>query len=113
VVSDRFVRANVVYQGHAGGLDPEELWQVGRISTGGLLPDLTVVLDLPVELARARLQGEADRMERRPPEYHEYVREGFQAEAWRHPERIRLVDASPPAEVVQARIRELVEPLLS
>src|SRR5262249_58849822 len=100
-------------RGECGGLARGELWRVGRFSTGGLWPDMTIVLDLPVEVARSRLRGAADRMERRPPEYHEYVREGFQAEAWRHPERIRLVDASPPVEVVQARICQIVEPLLT
>src|SRR5690242_227605 len=44
VVCDRFLLANVVYQGHAGGLDPEELWQVGRFSTAGVQPDLALVL---------------------------------------------------------------------
>src|SRR5262245_26217996 len=47
VLSDRFILANVVYQGHAGGLDPEKLWEIGRLSSGGLEPDLTLVLDLP------------------------------------------------------------------
>src|SRR5262249_28539762 len=46
VVCDRFLLANVVYQGHAGGLDVEQLWSVGRLATGGLEPDLTLVLDL-------------------------------------------------------------------
>src|SRR5688500_3880678 len=53
VVSDRFVLANVVYQGHAGGLDPALLWELGRFSSGGLEPDLTFVLDLPLEAAQA------------------------------------------------------------
>src|SRR5262249_18402469 len=51
VVSDRFTLANVVYQGHAGGLDPALLWQVGALATGGLEPDRTFVLDLPVDVA--------------------------------------------------------------
>ncbi len=54
VVSDRFLLANVVYQGHAGGLKPEDLWAVGRFVTGGLEPDLTLVFDLPPEVAAAR-----------------------------------------------------------
>src|SRR5437867_5019334 len=54
VVCDRFVLANVVYQGHAGGLDPERLWELGHFATGEVLPDLTVVLDLPVSAALAR-----------------------------------------------------------
>src|SRR5579884_2726193 len=65
VVSDRFTLANVVYQGHAGGLDPDELAAVGRFAAGGLEPDLTVVLDLPSELAAARRGRPADRVEAR------------------------------------------------
>lgn len=54
VVSDRYLLANVVYQGHAGGLNPSELWQIGQFATGGIAPDLTIVFDLPTDLARQR-----------------------------------------------------------
>ena len=57
VVSDRYLLANVVYQGYAGGLDVEQLWQIGRLSTGGAEPDQTFVLDLPLEIARSRRGG--------------------------------------------------------
>src|SRR5208283_4855805 len=63
VVSDRYLLANVVYQGHAGGLDLEQLWEVGRLSTGGLEPDLIIVLDLPLEKALSRRNRPADRLE--------------------------------------------------
>jgi dTMP kinase len=108
VVSDRFLLANVVYQGHAGGLSPEQLWDVGRLSTGGLEPDLTVVLDLPPEQAAGRRRGPADRVESRPADYQERVRQGFLLEAKRRPERVRVVDASPPVEAVQEAIRREV-----
>ena len=54
VVSDRFIAANAVYQGHAHGLVPDELWSIGKFATGGLLPDLTLILDLPVDQAASR-----------------------------------------------------------
>jgi len=108
VVADRYLLANVVYQGHAGGLDPDELWTLGRLATGGLEPDLTVVLDLPVELARARRAGPADRLESRGHEFHARVRAGFLEEARRRPDRIRVVDATQPVEAVHERIREEV-----
>jgi dTMP kinase len=104
VVSDRFLLANVVYQGHAGGLDPEQLWQIGRLSTGGLEPDLTLVLDLPIEIARTRRKGPADRMESRDVDYQARVRAGFLAEARRRPERIRIIDASPAIATVHEHI---------
>jgi dTMP kinase len=112
VVADRFLLANVVYQGHAGGLDPNRVWEIGRVATGGLEPDLTVVLDLPVELAGARRQGPADRLEKREVSYHGRVRDGFRIEARRRPERIRLVDAQPSVEVVHERICQEVARVL-
>ena len=63
VVSDRFLLANVVYQGYARGLDVEEIWQIGRVATGGIAPDLTLVLDMPVDSASDRLARPLDRME--------------------------------------------------
>src|SRR5437763_16159310 len=73
VVADRYLLANVVYQGHAGGLPPEQLWEIGRRATGGLEPDLTFVLDLSVDAARARRTGPADRVESRAADYHARV----------------------------------------
>lgn len=109
VVSDRYLLSTVVYQGHAGRLDVEELWRAGRLSTGGIDPHLTVVLDLPVERALERRAARAaDRMESRPTEYHRRVRQGFLAEAARRPDAVRVVDASPPADAVHAEIRRVV-----
>ena len=108
VVCDRFLLANVVYQGYAGGLDVDQLWEIGRLSTGGLEPDLTIVLDLPLDAALGRRNRAPDRMESRAREYQQRVREGFLSEARRRPDRIAVVDASPPVEVVQERIREEV-----
>src|SRR5262245_52476669 len=84
VVSDRFTLANVVYQGHAGGaggMKPEDLWTIGRIVTGGLEPDLTIVFDVPLEMSLARRKRDADRMEARDEEFHRRVQTGFRYEA--------------------------------
>src|SRR5260370_17204684 len=69
VITDRYLLANVVYQGHAGGLDPEQLWQAGTLSTGGIEPDLTLVLHLPVETAAAPRARPPDPVESRGPNY--------------------------------------------
>lgn len=113
VVCDRYLLANVVYQGYGGGLDPEGLWQIGRLATGGIEPDLILVLDVPVSLARLRRAVPADRLESRPADFHERVRAGFVAECRHHPESMRLLDASPPSEVVQAAIRREMESVIA
>jgi dTMP kinase len=112
VVCDRFVTATAAYQGHARGLEPNEIWAVGRFATAGLFPDLTILLDLPVEKAIARRQRAADRVEGRGPDYLDRVRQGFLAEAKRQADRITVVDAGPAIDVVQQRIRVLVAAFL-
>lgn len=112
VLSDRFSLANVVYQGHAGGLDVEALWNAAALATGGLEPDRCIVLDLPPEQARERRGRPADRMESRDFAYHVRVRDGFLAEARRRPERIRVVDATGSIETVQELIRKEVASVL-
>ena len=106
VVADRYLLANVVYQGYGGGLDVETLWEVGRVATGGLLPELTIVLDLSAQAATSRLSGKPDRMEQQGDAFHRRVRDGFLAEAAREPERIVVIDTSAPIEEVQAEIRK-------
>ena len=65
VISDRFLLANVVYQSIGGDVSAERLWQMGRWANDGLVPDLTLLLDMPATAAMRRLDGPADRMERR------------------------------------------------
>jgi dTMP kinase len=112
VIADRFLLANVVYQGHAGGLDPEQLWNVGLFGTDGLEPDLTFVLDLPLDVAFARRKPSADRVESRGVDYFARVRVGFLAEAARRPERIRIIDATPTSEQLQEHLRREISTLL-
>lgn len=115
VVSDRFLLANVVYQAHAGGLCAAETWEIGRIATGGLSPDLTFVLDLDVETAGQRLdrqRAHRDRIESQGKEYLSRVRQGFLTEAARQPRRISVIDASLPSDEVQRRIRAAAQAIL-
>jgi dTMP kinase len=81
VVSDRYLLANIIYQGVAGGLLEEEIALVGMVATGGLLPDLTIVLDIAPDAASARVGGSRDRIEDRPLFYRERVRAGYLAAA--------------------------------
>ena len=122
VVSDRYLLANIVYQGHAGRLGVEEVGRVGRAATGGLLPDLTLLLDVSTEVARARIVAARDRMEDRPAAYHMAVRDGFlraAAEAaspagyTSYPAPIVRIDAMADPGAVAERIRNEVEHALA
>jgi dTMP kinase len=113
VVSDRFLLANVVYQGHALGLDVPTLWKIGQVATAGVQPDLTFVLDMAPAAAASRLNRPLDKLESRGPEFFARLREGFLTEAARQSGRIAVIDADRPIDEIQAEIRRLAEPLLA
>jgi dTMP kinase len=116
VVSDRYLLSNIVYQGHAGGLDPDTIRRVGGVATGGLAADLVLVLDVDLATAAWRLNRPLDKLEDRGDGYRERLRAGYLQEAAADPARIRVLDAGgTPAEVaaaiqaaVEARFPELV-----
>lgn len=114
VLSDRFLLANVVYQGHAGGLDPADLWAVGAFSTQGIEPDRVLVLDLPVDVARSRRKpSPADRVESRDDWYFRRVREGFLLEARTRPDTHRVIDATGSVEQVHEAVFAATRELLA
>jgi dTMP kinase len=111
VVCDRYVDSTTAYQGAGRGVPPETLAALARAATGGLQPDLTLVLDLDVAegLRRARSRaGRADAFEQLPLEFHERVRKAYWAIQAREPERVVLVDAARPLDEVTRRIRSAV-----
>jgi dTMP kinase len=110
VVSDRYLLANVVYQGYAGGLNVDDVWTVGAITVGGLMPDLTFILDIDPERSLSRLDRTADRMEAEGVEFLRRVRSGFLTEAAKRPGQIFVVDAQRGIEPIQADLRRLAEP---
>ncbi|MFM9057934.1 MAG: dTMP kinase [Planctomycetaceae bacterium] len=108
VVADRFLMANIVYQGHAGGLDPEDVRGVGAVATSGLMPDLVLLLDVDLETSARRLDRPLDKLETRGDDYRRRVREGYLAEARRDPERSCVIDAAAGIDEVATRIRAAV-----
>jgi dTMP kinase len=113
IVSDRYLLSNVVYQGYVGGLDVEEIWQVGSIATDGIKPELTFVLDMPPQSAFGRIDRPLDRMEIQTAPFQDRLRHGYVSEAARRPTEIALVDASRPIDIVQADIRRHAERILA
>jgi dTMP kinase len=112
VISDRFADSSRAYQGRAQGVRASTIESLAWIALEGQEPDLTLVLDLPVELgmARARQRGvAADRYERLDAGFHARVREGFRAIATAEPGRCALLDAAGPVEALATRIAALVD----
>jgi dTMP kinase len=107
LVSDRYLLANVVYQGHAGGLDVPTIRAVGQIATAGIMPDCTFLFDMPAHLAWQRMDGQLDRIESRGLEYRERVRDGFLAEARQTDLPTHVVNAARPIDVIQQELREI------
>jgi dTMP kinase len=97
VVCDRFADSTLAYQGYGRGLPLDDLRSLHRLALGDFEPDLTLILDLPVEegLRRVALRpGAADRFERLDRAFHERLRNGFREIAAAEPERCALIDAS-------------------
>jgi dTMP kinase len=110
VVCDRFSDSSVAYQGVARGLGAERVEEICDLATGGLWPDLTVLLRLDPGEASERISGRAaDRFEGEGPELQRRVAEGYEEVARRHPERVRVVDASAPVGDVHALVMAELE----
>lgn len=107
VVSDRFLLANIVYQGHAGGLDLESIRQVGRVAVDGVTPDCTFVLDMDPAAALARLGRRLDRVESRGDAYRQRLRAGFLEEARVMGAAVHVIGADRDVELIQSEIRRL------
>ncbi len=108
VVADRFIDSSIAYQGVARALGVDEVLAANRLATGGLLPDVTVLLRLPALEAARRRGRDADRIEAEHDGFHAAVAEGFELVARRFPDRVRVVDASGAPEQVLARVRRAV-----
>ena len=110
VLCDRFADSTAAYQGAGRGLDEAALHQLHAFGAGGLAPDLTVLIDLPVEegLRRARGRGRSDRIEQESLAFHGRVREGFLRLADMEPGRIKIVDGMQSIEAIAEAIRDEV-----
>jgi len=122
IVCSRFTDATITYQGYGRGFNRELLKTMNSIATGGVMPDLTLLIDIDVrtglrrafgvEKAEAKA-GEGDRLESEDIGFHERVRYGYLELAKAEPERIRVIDGSGTVEQVSAAIRREVDALLS
>ncbi|MFJ8000182.1 dTMP kinase [Streptomyces sp. NPDC096310] len=112
VISDRYIDSSVAYQGAGRDLSPTEIARISRWATGGLVPHLTVLLDVSPEAARERFTEAPDRLESEPAEFHQRVRSGFLTLAAADPTRYLVVDASQEPEAVTTVVRHRLDQLL-
>jgi dTMP kinase len=111
VVSDRFLDSTTAYQGYGRGLDLDEVQRVNRLAVQGAIPDLTLLLDVPVRLGFERLAARAaaarcgrDRIESEETGFHERVRAGYLELAARYPSRFRVLDGALAPEAVEKAV---------
>lgn len=115
VVQDRYFDSSVAYQGAGRVLEEKEVRDLSLWATEGLLPDLTVVLDIPADVARARREGDKrvfDRLEAESDEFHERVREAYHRLAEAEPDRFMVIDGQLAAEEISEQIINRVSTLL-
>ncbi len=112
VITDRYTDSSLAYQGAARGLRTEDVAWLSHWATDGLVPDLTILLDLPPQAGLGRRTRSADRLEAEPTEFHDRVRVGFLSLARQNPQRYLVLDATrPTAELtqeIQERVREML-----
>ncbi|MFF4633166.1 dTMP kinase [Streptomyces griseorubiginosus] len=112
VISDRYIDSSVAYQGAGRDLSPTEIARINRWATNGLVPHLTVLLDVSPEIARERFTEAPDRLESEPAEFHARVRSGFLTLAAADPGRYLVVDAGQEPEAVTTVVRHRLDQLL-
>ncbi|MEU7889697.1 dTMP kinase [Microbispora bryophytorum] len=112
VISDRYVDSSLAYQGAGRSLDQEDVARINKWATGGLVPDLTVLIDVPPAVGLRRMASPADRIEAEPLEFHERVRREFRALAAADPDRYLVVDGTldqrEVTHLIQDRVREIL-----
>jgi dTMP kinase len=115
VLCDRFTDATYAYQGGGRGVDIDRIAALEHWVQGNLRPDLTILLDVPVEvgLARAGRRSVPDRFEREELAFHEAVHAAYRAIAAREPTRVRVVDAAQPLPRVQADLQRVIDAFLA
>lgn len=116
VISDRYVDSSLAYQGGGRGLGIDNIWEINQFAIDGLLPDMTIYLDVPVEIGLARVnenrQGKIDRLDKESISFHQKVRETYLKLQNEFSDRIKIVDATQPLNKVIDDTRILINQIL-
>ncbi|WP_144902502.1 dTMP kinase [Leuconostoc mesenteroides] len=116
VISDRYVDSSLAYQGGGRGLGTDNIWEINQFAIDGLLPDMTIYLDVPVEIGLARVnenrQGKIDRLDKESISFHQKVRETYLKLQSEFSDRIKIVNATQPLNKVIDDTRILINQIL-
>jgi dTMP kinase len=118
VISDRYADATAAYQGAGRGFEPGLIAEIIRLATEGLVPDLTLLFDVPVTESitrttrRSNTPNKPDRLDSEKADFYERVRDAYLKIAADEPARVKIIDASGPVEVTQSRVRSLLSSFL-
>lgn len=112
ILCDRYVDSSIAYQGAGRHLGEEDIWQMNQFAIDGLLPDLTIYLDIESEIGLRRIaehrSNQVNRLDKEKLAFHQTVRQSYLRLYHQHPERIKLIDASQPLEKVIADVRQAI-----
>ncbi|HNX82034.1 MAG TPA: dTMP kinase [Candidatus Omnitrophota bacterium] len=112
VICDRFLDSTLAYQGYGLGMDLKVIKSVGELATGGISPDLTILLDVPLEQGLAHRKDSQDRIEKRSLEYHQNVRKGYFELARLEPKRIQVIAVENNMTDTQESVRKAVNTVI-
>lgn len=112
VLCDRHTDSTVAYQGYGEELDLEQIYQLNKIATNGVVPDITFILDIDIETSLQRIGKGRDRMENAGREFFERVRNGYIEISKQEPERVKLLNGNSPIKEIQNTISNYVEKLI-
>lgn len=112
VLCDRHTDSTVAYQGYGRELNLEQIYQLNKIATNGIVPDITFILDIDIETSLQRIGKGRDRMENAGREFFERVRNGYIEISKQEPERVKLLNGKSPIEEIQNTISNYVEKLI-
>jgi dTMP kinase len=112
VLCDRFLDSTIAYQGYGNGIDIKTIERLGLFATKGLVPDLTILFDIQPEKGLGRAGSKKDRIESRPLDYHNRVRQGYLDLSKQYPARIKVIKVDAPKEEIFKRVKLYVDTLL-
>ena len=112
VLCDRHTDSTVAYQGYGRQLDLEQIYQLNKIATNGIIPDITFILDIDIDTSLQRIGKGRDRMENSGREFFERVRNGYIEISEKEPQRVKLLQGNSPIKDIQNKISDYVQGLL-